>query len=72
MVDRFTGALPPPEVTVDYAIIPLCTVQPFLCSRFTVHGSPFTENPKKPIRSCRRGTSSATALSYVGSVSLGV
>ncbi len=47
MADRFTSALSPPEMTVDYATIPLCTVQPFLCLRFTVDSSRFTENPKR-------------------------
>ncbi len=40
MDDRFTSALSSPEMTVVYAIIPLCTVQPFLYLRFT-------ENPKR-------------------------
>ncbi len=47
MADRFTSALSSPEMTVVYAIIPLCTVQPFLYLRFTVHSSRFTENPKR-------------------------
>ncbi len=65
MADRFTGALPPPEMTVHYATIPLCSVQPFLCLRFTVHsrqftvhGSQFTENPiTNPLGFVRRDTS---------------